>query len=333
LIDWRTIAALAGLLTLTKGIELSGYLSSFGQALIARMRTQRALALMLVGAAALLAMVLTNDIALFVIVPLTLGLAELATVPVARLIIFEALAVNAGSVLTPIGNPQNLFLWQLNNVAFIAFMGRMAPLCLLLIASLLLLTAVSFQARPIRLHTEPANKPLDAKLLTVSIGLYIPFIVLADVGPVEIGALVLLAIYAIAFRDVLKRVDWALIVVFMLMFIDLRLIADLPWVRALLRSLAWTHAPTVFLTAALASQAISNVPSAILLAQYAHHWPALAWGVSVGGFGLAIGSLANIIALRLAGRHGRWLGFHLVSIPFFMAMAAIVYFWLKLVSF
>jgi Na+/H+ antiporter NhaD/arsenite permease-like protein len=75
------------------------------------------------------------------------------------------------------------------------------------------------------------------------------------------------------------------------------------------------------------SQGISNVPAAIMLAEFSKDWRALAFGVSVGGFGIAIGSLANLIAVRLSGERGMWGPFHLVSIPFWI-VAAIVGAWL-----
>ncbi|MFD2273516.1 SLC13 family permease [Undibacterium arcticum] len=146
LVDWPTIATLAGLLVLTKGVELSGYLHHLGERLLVLMPTERALALFLVLATALLSMLLTNDVALFVVVPLTVSLriAVAAPLPITRLIIFEALAANAGSALTPIGNPQNLFLWQQSQLPFHSFVVALLPLFLLLMVPLLVLSAAAF---------------------------------------------------------------------------------------------------------------------------------------------------------------------------------------------
>lgn len=141
LVDWPTIAALTGLLLLTKELEVSGALHRLGRALIGLIATERRAALCLVMAAALLSTVLTNDVALFVVVPLTLGVCRITKMPVTKLIVFEALAVNAGSALTPIGNPQNLFLWQLSKVSLGQFVWRMLPLVALLTAALIALTA------------------------------------------------------------------------------------------------------------------------------------------------------------------------------------------------
>lgn len=103
------MAALTGLLILTKGLELSGAMHWLGRHLIGKVATEPAAALWLVTAAALLSTVLTNDVALFLVVPLTLGVCRISHMPATRLIVFEALAVHAGSALTPIGNPQNIF--------------------------------------------------------------------------------------------------------------------------------------------------------------------------------------------------------------------------------
>ncbi|MFP1451784.1 SLC13 family permease [Escherichia coli] len=81
--------------------------------MVRRFATERRLAMFMVLAAALLSTFLTNDVALFIVVPLTITLKRLCEIPVNRLIIFEALAVNAGSLLTPIGNPQNILIWML----------------------------------------------------------------------------------------------------------------------------------------------------------------------------------------------------------------------------
>ena len=82
--------------------------------------------MLLVGFAALLSMWLTNDVALFVVVPLMVSLRALTPLPFRRLVIVVALAVNAGSVATPLGNPQNLFLWQLSGVSFGRFVVTLA---------------------------------------------------------------------------------------------------------------------------------------------------------------------------------------------------------------
>lgn len=181
-VDWPTIATLLGLLLLTKGIELSGYLDHLGRHIINRLRHERPLALFLVSAAALLSTVLTNDIALFIVVPLTLGLRNIAGLPTGRLVIFEALAVNAGSLLTPIGNPQNILLWQQSHLSFAAFTWQMAPLACTVLAVLLFFTALAFPNDPIRAELQEDALPWNTRRLAVSTVLYAGFVIAVECG-------------------------------------------------------------------------------------------------------------------------------------------------------
>jgi Na+/H+ antiporter NhaD/arsenite permease-like protein len=328
LIDWNTVMALAGLLILARGIEISGYLQRIARLLIARLHTQRMLAGFLVAASALLAMVLTNDIALFVIVPLTVGLRRIASVPVARLVVFEALAVNAGSLLTPIGNPQNLFLWRIANVPFFVFMRDMLPLFFTVAVLLAILTVAVFPALRITLTPRVDEAPRCRSLLLISAGLFVPFIVLVQLHATALALVCVGVLFVIAERRVLRRVDWTLILVFGLMFIDLRLIADLGAVRTLMAHLPLGNPHALFATGVVASQFISNVPAAILLAEYSQNWHLIAYGVNVGGFGFVAGSLANIIALRIAGEAGMLRVFHRFSLPFLAATCVLTAVWL-----
>jgi len=326
LVDWRTIATLAGLLALTKGVELSGYLPRLAQRLVAAMPTERRLAVFLVTATALLATVLTNDVALFVMVPLTLTLKN-SGVPLTRLIVFEALAANAGSVLTPIGNPQNLFLWQLANVPFEHFVLAMLPLAAVLMAPLLLMALVAFSGKPVQLTVRQAPDRTDRLMLMLSLGLYIPFLLVTDLRHPYL-ALLTLAPLLLARRELLARLDWALLLVFVLMFVDLRLLSQLDVVQAWINSFDLAQLPRLYLAGIAASQVVSNVPAAILLAEYSRDWRVIAYAVNVGGFGLMIGSLANIIALRMAPDRRAWITFHAYSLPFLLVASALA--WLLL---
>ncbi len=326
LVDWRTIATLTGLLALTKGVELSGYLPQLAQRLVAAIPTERSLAVFLVLATALLATVLTNDVALFVVVPLTLTLKS-SGAPLTRLIVFEALAANAGSVLTPIGNPQNLFLWQLSHVTFGQFTLAMLPLAAVLLAPLLLLTLLAFSGKRLHLSPRQSSAQPDRLMLMLALGLYIPFLVITDLRHPYL-ALLALAPLLLARRELLARLDWALILVFVLMFIDLRLLSQLDVVRAWIGAVDLRQLPHLYLAGIAASQVVSNVPAAILLAEYSHDWRVIAYAVNVGGFGFMIGSLANIIALRMAPDRRAWISFHAYSLPFLLVAGGLA--WLLL---
>lgn len=322
LVDGGTLAALTGLLLLTKGLELSGVLHRLGHQLVAAMPTERAVALSLVLAAAALSTVLTNDVALFVVVPLTLGVCRITGLPSTRLIVFEALAVNAGSALTPIGNPQNLFLWQLAQVSFGEFVWHQLPLVAVLMGALVVLTCVAFRGRPMRVG-QALSAPLDSRLLGLSLALYLPFLIAADWGRAPAAAAVLVLLFAVVRPRALLELDWGLLLVFALMFIDLRLLAQLPQVKAAMAGLDLHHPLHLYLASIGASQLVSNVPAAIALAEYADDWRVIAYGVNVGGFGFMVGSLANLIALRMSGDARAWRSFHAYAVPALVLAAAV----------
>ena len=314
-IDWRTIITLSGLMMLTKGVELSGYFDVLGRKMVRRFATERKLALFMVFSAALLSTFLTNDVALFIVVPLTLTLRKLCEIPVTRLIIFEALAVNAGSLLTPIGNPQNILLWGRSGLSFTAFTGQMAPLALAIVASLLAVGWFAFPNKSLQYHSGTTGPQWQPRLVWSCLGLYIVFLIALELNQALAGALLVACGFLFLARRVLVSVDWTLLLVFMAMFIDVHLLIQLPVLQNVLHS--------VWLTAIGLSQVISNVPSTILLLNYVPPTVLLAWAVNVGGFGLLPGSLANLIALRMANDRRIWWRFHLWSIPMLLWSAAV----------
>ncbi|MFL9926144.1 SLC13 family permease [Herbaspirillum lusitanum] len=327
-IEWNTICTLAGLMLLTKGIELSGYLDHIGRQLLARMHSERMLALFLVSASALLSTVLTNDIALFIVVPLTLGLRKTSSLPVGKLIIFEALAVNAGSLLTPIGNPQNILLWQQSHLSFAAFTWQMAPLAAAGFAVLLIATCCAFPAQQIKVSGQDDSHAWNLRQLLACALLYAAFVAAVESGFSAWGLLAVVLFMLLCYRHILLDVDWSLIAVFMLMFIDIHLLTEIGLLQQWLQGIVHFSQGAVFLTGVLGSQIISNVPATILLLEYLPAGKTIAYAVNAGGFGFVLGSLANLIALRMADEKGIWLRFHFYSVPLLAISAALA--WLLL---
>jgi Na+/H+ antiporter NhaD/arsenite permease-like protein len=322
LVDWQTVGALAGLLAITQGVEKSGMLQAAAQRLLARTHSQRSLALLLTASAALLSALVTNDVSLFLLVPLTRVLASQAHLPLARLVVLEALAVNAGSALTPIGNPQNLYLWHRSGESFVGFMGMMLPTVAVMLFWLFAAAWLLVPRTPIALKPETEAAPVQPRLLALAGVLFIGFVVALDRHWLLAGLGVVFAVFLLTYPRVLKGIDWALLAIIALMFVDLRQLAELPAVQSLLNHWPITEGWRAYLAAIVASQLISNVPAAILLDGHVRDLPALAAGVSVGGFGCVLGSLANLIALRLAKLPHGLREFHRISIPFLLVCAA-----------
>lgn len=321
LVDWQTVGALAGLLAITQGVEKSGMLQATAQRLLGRMTDLRSLALLLTGGAAVLSALVTNDVSLFLLVPLTRVLATQADLPLARLVVLQALAVNAGSALTPIGNPQNLYLWHRSGDSFLGFMAMMAPTVAVMLFWLFVAVWLLVPRSPIALRPATAPTAVQPRLLALAGVLFVAFVVALERHWLPAGLALVFGAFLVFFPRVLRGVDWALLAIIAPMFVDLRQLAELSAVAALLRDAPIAEGWRAYLAAIAASQVISNVPAAILLDGPVRDLPALAAGVSVGGFGCVLGSLANLIALRLARLPHGLRAFHTISIPFLLVCA------------
>ncbi|OWQ83806.1 citrate transporter [Roseateles aquatilis] len=329
LIDWQTMGALTGLLAITQGVERSGVLQGAARALLARTGTARQLALVLCAVAAVLSALVTNDVSLFLLVPLTRELAAQAHLPLARLVALEALAVNAGSSLTPIGNPQNLYLWHRSGESFGGFIAMMGPSVAVMLGLLLATILITMPRTPITIAPVARRAPTQPRLLALSCALFVGFVVALEMHQWVPALAVVLVVYAVWHRQVLRRLDWALLATFALMFVDLHQLVALPQVAGLMARLPLDQPLPAYLAAIAASQVISNVPATLLLADHMPHLAVLAIGVNVGGFGFVLGSMANLIALWLARVPGGLAEFHRISLPF-LAVCAVLVGWVAL---
>ena len=329
-LDLPTLAGLIALLVVIEGVRASGYVQMLAQRLVLRVQDLRTLALLLALTAALLSMLLTNDVSLFLIVPLTLALSLQAELPRLRLVIVEALAVNAGSTLSPIGNPQNLILWQRSGLSMPAFMLAMLPAFALLTLLLLAFVWWLFPARPLQRLQAPRSPARRPWLGTLALAMLALTVLLLEHHRSGLAALLALAVFAPGLRGVLAWVDWGLLATFAAMFLALGHAAQLPLLQALLGHADWNAIATVYFGGIAASQLISNVPATVLLAPYTAHTILLASAVNVAGSGLAIGSLANLIALRIDGSRGALGAFHRISIPYLLLAMPLLYALLRL---
>lgn len=326
--DWLELPTLLGLLALLasiEGVRASGAVQRAAQRLARRARSQRGLAVMLVLGSALLAMALTNDVSLFLLVPLTLELGRGGDLPVRRLVILEALGVNAGSTLSPVGNPQNLLLWRESGLSMLQFAERMLPAFAVMLALLLLTVRLVVPARAVHPDGGAPPPPLRGALAAVSALLLLAVLALLQAGLAAWAALLVLAVFALGWREVLRRLDWGLLATLAAMFVGLGHLAVWPPVQRWIGAWAWREPLPGYLGAIVLSQGLSNVPATVLLHGLVASPMRLAVAVNVGGFGLAMGSLANLIALRLHGERGALAEFHRISVPFLLACAPAVW--------
>ncbi len=317
LVDWNTIITLTGLLLTTNGIKESGLFYLLAYRISQRINNRQLLCLFITSLAAILSMFLTNDIALFITVPLTLNLQNLTDDDYSKLVIFEAIAVNAGSSLTPIGNPQNIFLWHLWGISFPAFVKEMAPLVIIMALCLVVMVLVCFPPQKIQITNNQEHKVHKNLFLFSSILLTLFVISIEmDMELYFLGIIFLLMFFIR--RKIIFEADWGLILLFVFLFIDLNLICKLEITRHLIDMLNLADIETLFLSGAFLPQMISNVPSAIILANHSNNFKLIAYGVNIGGNGLLIASFANLVAMRLSNRTCNYFTFHLYSITYFL---------------
>lgn len=362
-LDGPTLAGLFALLVATQAVRRSGYVQAAAWRLTERMRSLRGLALALAGGAAVSSMLLTNDVSLFLLVPLTLAISQTLALPDAvrrRLVIVLAFAVNAGSMLSPIGNPQNLLVWQVSGVDAWHFVLWMLPAFGVNIVALGLFIVFAFPARAASgagsktatesstataqreaAHGNPNTRtaqPLQAPspssddtprrpaLALLAAAMLLATIALLQSGHAYLAGAIAAALFLVVDRTSVKQVDWALLATFAALFVGLGHLADWGPVQAVARQVDWSHRFTLYASGAGLSQVISNVPATVFLSQFTKEWQTLLIAVNVGGYGLAIGSMANLIALRLEGSRRIWWDFHLYSVPFFVVVALATYF-------
>lgn len=312
-----TLAGLVALLACAQAVRDSGVVQQLAARLAGRMHTQRSLAGLLLCVAAALAMVLTNDVALFLIVPLTLALCDRLHLPRQRLVIFEALAVNAGSALSPIGNPQNLLLWQHSDLSIWAFAADMALPVLLMGTVLGAMAWLGFSGTGLRDRGKDSReRPVDRRFALGAVLLLLVVVTLLEMGLAVIAAAIVLIVLAVLRPAVLRAMDWSLVVTIGLMFLLLGQLASNSRVAQVLDVPNWHQVHAVLLGGALLSQLISNVPATVALIDRVPDTMQLAAAVNIGGAGLVTGSLANLIALRLEGSRRIWWQFHLWSLPY-----------------
>lgn len=328
-----TLSGLLGLLIAIQGIRDSGLVQHLAGLLVVRMHSLRGVGLLLASMTAVLSMVLTNDVSLFLVVPLTVAIGSMSNLPVLRMAVLEALAVNAGSILSPIGNPQNLLIWQHAQIPFLQFITSMLPAALVMFVLVAALTWIWLPKDRVELQ---ANQ-LDGNAISISLALLslaslVMMVLMMEHGHAPLGAaLLILPFVAFSWRS-LMRIDWLLMATFAAIFLGLGHFAALPLVSQALDHIDFNQPLSLYLSGILGSQLISNVPATVLLLDRAPDAIALAVAVNVGGFGVVIGSLANLIALRLAKQPHAMRLFHQVSMPFLLLCAPLVYLVMRLLA-
>ena len=318
-IKWRTLGLLVMFMLCVAGLEKAGVLLRVARLLLDNaLHARRGGTKMLVGALVLLpylgAIFITNDVALLTFVPFAcmVLMAQKRSDLIPLVLALQTIAANAGSYLTPFGNPHNLYSYMLFDVDFSSFVAAQAPFTVLLGAFLATCILLFVHDAPCKRKEKEEGKkeePLksgaaavtedDMNVSKADAVLFAVLFVLSVLSvlrviPVRYALFLIAAVVFVRDRALFCKVDWLLLATFVCFFVFSSNLAAIPAISTVLTEAMGEHP---FWITMGASQIISNVPACTLLAPFTTDWRALAIGANLGGLGSPIGSMASLITL------------------------------------
>lgn len=307
-IDWRVLGILLSLMIVMAGFQKNGLFDAIGTALLKKTKNTLQLSMVLVFLCFFFSMFITNDVALLTFVPFAIftlqkSKQEKLAIPV---IVMQTIAANLGSMLTPIGNPQNLYLYNLAQMNMAEFLSCMLPYTL--VSGILIFLVVLWFARKKELITidlekkegdvdNSSKKWKSVHKNMVYLTLFVlSLLVVIRVVPYYVVLLLTLLMVFYMDRKVLKKVDYCLLLTFISFFIFTGNLGNIPVIKETLQQLVAGRELGIGI---LASQGISNVPAALLLSGFTTDYKSLLEGVNIGGLGTLIASMASLISYKL----------------------------------
>lgn len=299
--DYRTIALLFCLMIIVGGFQSLGIFGMLGQFLLRGAGSVRGLSAVMVMLCFFSSMVITNDVALITFVPFTLIVFRMSgrVERVLKLVVLETVAANLGSMATPIGNPQNLYLYSIADFTAGEFVRAVLPYAGL--AFVMLMTAVLIERDEplldvdVREENEAQKRQIFRGMLPFLILLVLCLLVVFRVLPYQPVLICVMCVVLVVNRKLYLSVDYFLLLTFLCFFIFIGNMKRIPEISSFLISVVEGRE---LLMGIFTSQIISNVPAAILLAGFSSDLSALLTGVNVGGLGTLIASLASLISFK-----------------------------------
>ncbi len=315
-IDFRTLAILFSLMIVIKAFQSQNFLNVIAARLLRLCKTQRSLYFLMTLLVFFSSMFVTNDVALLTFVPITILIFTRIGLPCLKLVVLETLAANLGSCITPMGNPQNLYLFSYYGFSagdFFALTARIAvPSLFILCVMILFITRKPHKNPETDASATPASGTLDHNILQTQVSfitfdfrtvLYIADFILCLLTVFHfVNYLIMLGVTVVVmlacnFR-LFKKVDYSLLLTFVGFFIFTKTLSTVPAFCNFINSMLSTPLKT-YITGILTSQVISNVPAALLLSGFTGNGDMLLLGVNVGGLGTLIASMASVISFKI----------------------------------
>ena len=307
-IDFRTLAILFCLMAVMAGLQQIGLFGYVAEKLLKLVKHVRGIIFILIMLCFFSSMLITNDVALITFVPFTFivlkmilgGRAEKLIVPV---VVMQTIAANLGSMLTPIGNPQNLYLYGKTSMNFGSFIGFMLPYTviafILLTAWCLLFPYKGEKQAALQLVKETSLVTYKKQLTVYGVLFVLCLLTVAHILSYKVTLLAVLVVVFFLDKNVLGKVDYALLLTFVGFFIFIGNMGRIPAFHAFIQEIITGNE---VITSVIASQFMSNVPAALLLSGFTNQYELLIIGTNLGGLGTIIASMASLISFKYIGK-------------------------------
>lgn len=302
-IDFRTLGILFSLMAVMEGMKSIGVFRLTAEGLLKRAGSIRSIAMILVGLCFFSSMIITNDVALITFVPFTIVTFRMLgrktedelLVPI---VVMQTLAANLGSMLTPLGNPQNLYLYGVSGISlgrFIKLLLPFAALSFLMLFVWILVKTSSYEFEAEISLSDDGSKLSKSRFAVYLLLFAVCLLAVADVIHFVVAAGAAVAVLLIADRRLLGKIDYSLLLTFIGFFI---FIGNMSRVEAINSFLSRIIDGNEFAVSVGASQVISNVPAALLLSGFSDNYEKLILGTDIGGLGTLIASMASLISFK-----------------------------------
>lgn len=302
-IDWHTLILLFCLMVVMAGFQKLNLFLYIGNKLLSFVKNSRQLALVLVFLPFFFSMLITNDVALITFVPFAIIVLSMAKQEdlLVYIVVLQTIAANLGSMLTPMGNPQNLYLYGKSGITLLSFLGITFPYVIFACVCILALLLFIKKDKIAALDTTASHAEIQNKKQLL---LYCVLFILSLLSVLKIipqTYLFIIVVFSVFIMDasILEKVDYSLLFTFIGFFIFIGNIGRLEQFRIFLQSIIDGKEAIV---AIISSQIISNVPAALLLSGFTENWTSLIIGTNLGGLGTLIASMASLISYKMVAR-------------------------------
>lgn len=296
--DMKTLCSLYCLIAVIECLKRTHFFEMLSEKIIYLFKDTRSIILALVLSTFVCDLFLANDMSLITVLPLTVIILVSTNnekyLPLT--LILQNIAANMSGMITPHGNPQNLYLYSYYNIPTLEFIKILLPQFLIVLLLLIIFPIFLVKKEPVSLKKK-INYKIDKKRVAIYLGMFmISLLTILRVIPVKIGMVIITIGVLIFDPKAFKSMDWDLLLTFCAFFIFSGNIKRIEPVKIFLGNMM-NH--SVLLTGLLSCQFISNVPSAVLLSNFTYDYKSLVTAVNIGSLGTLISSLASLITLKI----------------------------------